>query len=601
MNRYLFPLFCGIFIFLNVIMANHILQWNCRSVKANLEELNLFINEEKPVAVCLHETFLKDSDRFTLKYHSCYFKHCSDKDKASGSVAVIVNNTVPHRPLKLDSTLQAVAVTISLNMTITLCSVYLPPSLPIDIKELDHLLDQLPKPFILMGDFNSHHTLWGCIDTNDKGRIIEDFITKHDLVLLNDKSSTYLRPATGSYSSLDLTICSPGIFPQFTWKVCDDLHGSDHFLIQVSEVGPSVQQCPQRWKLHKVNWEQFRVQCEQSIHPELFTSLLYSAAEKSVPRTSTNPKHPNKPWFNDECKQVIEERKSILRQFNLRPTQENLSKFKIARAKARRTIKQSKRASWRQYVSRLNSRSSVKKTWDMIRKINGKNSSLNIGHLNVGDYVVASKADIADVLADTFVEKSSSANYSTAFQKFQNFKEKTKLNFKSNYDELYNKDFTIKELRKALKKCHDTAVGCDDIHYQFMKHLPFRSLDSLLRIFNQVWHTGILPDSWKEAIVIPIPKPGKDSTNPANYRPIALTNCICKTMERMVNDRLVWYLEKNKLIATVQSGFRKQRGTFNHLVRFETFIREAFIKKEHVVSVFFILKVLMIPHGSMGS
>ena len=57
-------------------------------------------------------------------------------------------------------------------------------------------------------------------------------------------------------------------------------------------------------------------------------------------------------------------------------------------------------------------------------------------------------------------------------------------------------------------------------------------------------------------------------------------------MERMVNDRLVWYLEKNKLIATVQSGFRKQRGTLDHLVRFETFIREAFIKKEHVVSVF---------------
>ena len=412
--------------------------------------------------------------------------------------------------------------------------------------------------------------------------------------------TTYLHPAAGSNSSLDLTVCSPGIFPQFTWKVCDDLHGSDHFPIQVSELGPSVQQCPQRWKLHKANWEQFRVQCKQSIHPiafeerehpaELFTSLLYSAAEKSVPRTSTNPKHPNKPWFNDECKQVIEERKSILRQFNLRPTQENLSKFKIARAKARRTIKQSKRASWRQYVSRLNSRSSVKKTWDMIRKINGKNSSLKIGHLNVGDYVVASKADIADVLADTFAEKSSSANYSTAFQKFQNFKEKTKLNFKSNNDELYNKDFTIKELRKALKKCHDTAVGCDDIHYQFLKHLPFRSLDSLLRIFNQVWHTGILPDSWKEAIVIPIPKPGKDSTNPANYRPIALTSCICKTMERMVNDRLVWFLEKSKLIAAVQSGFHKQRGTLDHLVRFETFIREAFIKKEHVFSVFYDLE-----------
>ena len=73
-------------------------------------------------------------------------------------------------------------------------------------------------------------------------------------------------------------------------------------------------------------------------------------------------------------------------------------------------------------------------------------------------------------------------------------------------------------MKKALKKCHDSAVGCDDIHYQILKHLPFRSLDSLLRIFNQIWHTGILPDSWKEAIDTPISKPGKDSTNPANYR-----------------------------------------------------------------------------------
>ena len=150
-------------------------------------------------------------------------------------------------------------------------------------------------------------------------------------------------PATGSYSSLDLTIYSPGIFPDFNWKVVNDLHGSDDFPIQVSEVGLSVQQRPQRWKVHKANWKQCRVQCEQSIHSnaiedcenpaELFTSSLFSAAEKSVPRTSTSPKHPNKPWFSDDCKQAIEERKSVLRQFNLRPTQENISKFKIARAK----------------------------------------------------------------------------------------------------------------------------------------------------------------------------------------------------------------------------------------------------------------------------
>ena len=69
MNHSIFPLVCSIFFLLTLIMGNDILQWNCRSVKANFEELTLLINEQKAVAVCLQETFLKDSDQVTLKYH----------------------------------------------------------------------------------------------------------------------------------------------------------------------------------------------------------------------------------------------------------------------------------------------------------------------------------------------------------------------------------------------------------------------------------------------------------------------------------------------------------------------------------------------------
>ena len=58
----------------------------------------------------------------------------------------------------------------------------------------------------------------------------------------------------------------------------------------------------------------------------------------------------------------------------------------------------------------------------------------------------------------------------------------------------------------------------------------------------------------------------------------------------MINERLVWYLEKNNIITEFQSGFRHQRSTNDHLVRLETFIREAFIKKEHLVAVFFDLE-----------
>ena len=90
--------------------------------------------------------------------------------------------------------------------------------------------------------------------------------------------------------------------------------------------------------------------------------------------------------------------------------------------------------------------------------------------------------------------------------------------------------------------------------------------------------------------MIPIPKPGKDSKNPSNYRPISLTTCLCKTMERMINTRLVWSLEKNNILSKYQSGFRKGQTTTDQLIRLESFIRDSFLKGNHVVSVFFDLE-----------
>ena len=71
---------------------------------------------------------------------------------------------------------------------------------------------------------------------------------------------------------------------------------------------------------------------------------------------------------------------------------------------------------------------------------------------------------------------------------------------------------------------------------------------------------------------------------------IALTSCLCKTLERMINKRLIWYLESNNLLSWYQSVFRAGRSTNDNLVRLETFIRDAFVKKEHIVAVFFDLE-----------
>ncbi|GFN82574.1 RNA-directed DNA polymerase from mobile element jockey [Plakobranchus ocellatus] len=105
------------------------------------------------------------------------------------------------------------------------------------------------------------------------------------------------------------------------------------------------------------------------------------------------------------------------------------------------------------------------------------------------------------------------------------------------------------ELKNSIVKSNESAAGPDGVYYQFLRHLPESCLHTLLKLFNNIWTTGDIRPSWREASVVPIPTPGRVPSDPSNYRPIALTSCLCKTLERMVNDRLVHVLESRNLLS----------------------------------------------------
>ena len=65
--------------------------------------------------------------------------------------------------------------------------------------------------------------------------------------------------------------------------------------------------------------------------------------------------------------------------------------------------------------------------------------------------------------------------------------------------------FGIDELVDSLEKCQETATGPDDIPYRILKELSIDCLHVLLKLYSNIWKNGILPTSWKEATVIPIP------------------------------------------------------------------------------------------------
>ena len=203
-------------------------------MKANFNELLLLLTGLCPSIICLQETFLKPTNNLNIRGYTLYNHIHQSGGRASGGSSIVVNSSVPQSLIPLNTNLQAVAVKVTIHKTIHVCSLYLPPGDRFNIADLEHLLAQLPKPFIIIGDFNSHSNVWGCRDTDQKGRII-DVIIINNLLLYNNKytytSYTYLHPGTGIYPAIDLTLADASIFLDNSWKVHDDTCGSDHFPI----------------------------------------------------------------------------------------------------------------------------------------------------------------------------------------------------------------------------------------------------------------------------------------------------------------------------------------------------------------------------------
>jgi hypothetical protein len=98
----------------------------------------------------------------------------------------------------------------------------------------------------------------------------------------------------------------------------------------------------------------------------------------------------------------------------------------------------------------------------------------------------------------------------------------------------------------------------------------------LLEMYQKIWSEGEFAKEWRRATVVPILKPGKNPTNTESYRPISLTSCLCKILERIINKRLIYVLESRN----IKYVFRKGRSTTDILVILH--VAEAFRKNNQL-------------------
>ncbi|GBN76895.1 putative RNA-directed DNA polymerase from transposon X-element [Araneus ventricosus] len=389
----------------------------------------------------------------------------------------------------------------------------------------------------------------------------------------------------------------PSILPVLNFAVGSDLHNSDHFPLLISHVASvTAATRPRKYLFQRADWKKFTLLA--AISEDMvkvaniddavrgITEAIIWAADTAIPKSSPNPHKLRKPWWNDANRDDARRQRKLWDIFRRYPTTENLIAFKAAKAYARRVRRQSQRESFIRFVSFITSSTSSSQIWRRVKAANGLYKDFTIPILKSDSATYSCPEDIANIIGQTFAYISNSDFYTATFQAIKNRAEGIPISFVSERQASYNCDFRMSEMRKALSQCRNTSPGSDGVTYSMLHHLNEDSLSNLLRLFNRICNEHIYPSQWREALVIPILKPGKDATDPMNYRPIALTSCLSKTLERMINVRLVYELETQNLIPMHQSDFRKGRSTLDNAIYLETQIRNAFVRKAHLVSFF---------------
>lgn len=133
------------------------------------------------------------------------------------------------------------------------------------------------------------------------------------------------------------------------------------------------------------------------------------------------------------------------------------------------------------------------------------------------------------------------------------------LNQHSNSFTLIETD-TEEVLKTIMSLRSDAATGGDGISSIILKRYGAIFSPVLSHIFNLCFLKGVFPKALKKAVVQPIFK-GGDGNKVTNYRPIAILPALSKVLERIVNKKLVAYLEHFHLLSPQQFGFRRGRST----------------------------------------
>ena len=461
------------------------------------------------------------------------------------------------------------------------------------------------------GDFNSPHLAFGSRFTNLYGTSLLNGINQNKLIFLNNGEPTFFSTKNGQSNLLDLVLCDEMTFSKIESCLVGSDLGTDHLPVITSLSLPSTKKYVKAKPVKSFDSNHFTnlinseftgldttcnsttdIDCKIKEMEEILktamnesTSVKFNRSKRILPQQITNK---------------IEIRKALLK--NMKKCTDSNEKMKWSKLynRCNNEVKSLLRAHdqcvLEEKVNDMTKETDVGKMWKKLNRL--KDSFAEIPNKNPplrkpdGSFT-ESNDEKCEVMASR-LENVHCTPRNPIFdeqwrESVDEFVETNSSLFSLTSNDLYEpcqQYVTPTILRDKILLARKGSPGEDGITYDHLRRCSTLTLSKICTILNHCQHFGYFPLAWRHAKVVMIPKPGKDASEAAGYRPISLLSCIGKCFERIICDQLIKILDEKGFFCKQQAGFRKGHSTHEHLFKLSQDIMNGFKRKECTLSVF---------------
>ncbi|KAK2706982.1 hypothetical protein QYM36_014866 [Artemia franciscana] len=341
------------------------------------------------------------------------------------------------------------------------------------------------------------------------------------------------------------------------------------------------------WKFRRESWPEWQREVDSDLTDvelptsveelnEKLTQVMVNASERVFGYVKLKRKSRNStPGWNAACQKAYKDRNTARNKFRRNPTVTNKIEMNAKQAIFRKIVPQEIKNGWKTLIeTKFTKTTSIKELWRSWKVYTGQRSSPISGIMIHNGTTAATTPEKIKLLKEYLI-----ANIPPQLSTQNRPTMQPTQVFPKNDIELVEQDIDT-----IIKKLKPGAMGPDRIHNEMLSNMSPLLKASVLTLFNRSIKEGYVPSLWKKAAIIPILKPQKDPTSPKSYRPIALTSCLCKLMERLIKKKVLPEIEK--VVQPEQLGFLPQRSTIDCLVRLENQIKQGFRLGKETLAVF---------------